>query len=80
MGKIVLWIVVAFVALFVVRLVNVAKLRARRQRERAAPKAVEAMVRCRHCGVFVPRAEATPDADGYRCADPRCAAGAARRP
>ncbi|MCC6869520.1 MAG: hypothetical protein IT522_11940 [Burkholderiales bacterium] len=80
MGKIVLWIVVGFVALLALRLVNVAKLRARRQRERAAPKAVEAMVRCRHCGVFVPRAEASADGDGYRCADPRCVVGGARPP
>ncbi|MCC7039669.1 MAG: hypothetical protein IT516_05095 [Burkholderiales bacterium] len=73
MGKIVVWLIVVFVALFALRLANVAKLRARRAREPRAPKAVEAMVRCGHCGVFLPRSEAKPERDGYRCADPRCA-------
>ena len=73
MGKIIFWIVVGFVALLALRLVNVAKLRAREQRDKAAPKAVEAMVQCRHCRVFLPRADATAIPGGYRCADPRCA-------
>ena len=72
MGKIVFWIVIAFVVLFALRMVNVAKLRARRAKEGAKPKAVEAMVQCGGCGVFLPRPDATPANGGYRCTDPRC--------
>jgi len=78
MGKIVFWIVVLFVVLFALRMLNVAKLRARRQREAAKPKAVEAMVQCRHCGVFLPQPEAHAVAGGYRCSDPRCVGRAER--
>lgn len=78
MGKIVFWIVVLFVILFALRMLNVAKLRGRRQRERAAPKAVEAMVQCQHCGVFLPRPDAQAIDGGYRCSDPRCIARAGR--
>ncbi len=78
MGKIVFWIVVLFVVLFALRMLNVAKLRARRQREGTKPKAVEAMVQCRHCGVFLPRPDAQPIAGGFRCSDPRCVARSER--
>lgn len=78
MGKIVFWIVIFFVLLFALRMINVAKLRARRARDAARPKAVEAMVQCRHCGVFLPQPEATSVTGGYRCTDPACIARSAR--
>jgi uncharacterized protein len=76
MGKIIFWIVVFFVILFVLRLISLAKLKARRENERReAPKAIppaEPTVRCAQCGIFLPKAEATPVAAGYRCRDPAC--------
>jgi hypothetical protein len=58
MGKIVFWLVVFFAVLFVLRMINVAKTRARRQRDAAEAGKREAtppsaMVRCVECGVFV---------------------------
>jgi len=72
MSKIIFWIVIAFVVLFALRMVNVAKSRARRAKDSAKPKAVESMVQCRGCGVFLPRPDAMPAEGGYRCTDPRC--------
>jgi len=74
MGKIIFWIVVIFVVLFALRMFNVAKQRARRNAEKEKPKAVEAMVQCGQCGVFLPRAEARIAAGGIRCNDPKCGA------
>ena len=76
MGKIIFWIVVVFVVLFVLRLVNIAKSRrAEGGRERAADerKPAGAMVRCTQCGIFLPKADAVPSAQGFRCGDPDCA-------
>ncbi len=78
MGKIVFWIVIAFVVLFALRMVNVAKQKARRAKDGGRPKAVESMVQCRNCGVFLPRPDATPTDGGYRCTDPRCLARSGR--
>ena len=75
MSKIIFWIVVVFVALFVLRLVNIAKSR-RSEGKRPAPddkKAAGAMVRCSECGVFLPKAEALASPQGFRCGDPGCA-------
>lgn len=73
MGKIVFWIVVAFAILFALRMVNVAKMRARNKKAgKSAPKAVESMVKCSRCGVFLPRPEARITAEGIRCSDPKC--------
>jgi hypothetical protein len=76
MGKIVFWIVVFFVVLFALRLLNVAKTKARRDaNRRERPKAIppaEPTVRCSECGVFLPKADATAVATGYRCNDPAC--------
>ena len=75
MGKIVFWLVVIFLVLFVLRMINVSKLRkgggAQAKGGKAAP---EAMVRCAQCGVFLPRPEARETAGGYRCNDPACTA------
>jgi hypothetical protein len=76
-GKIVFWIVVLFVVLFALRLVNVAKAKARRERKSTEAKKAalpgEATVRCERCGVFLPKSEALPAPTGYRCSQPACA-------
>lgn len=72
MGKIVFWLAVVFAILFALRMVNVAKTRARRNAGKKAPKAVESMVKCSRCGVFLPRPEARITTDGIRCNDPKC--------
>ena len=76
MGKIIFWLVVVFVVLFVLRLVNVAKARAARATTRCAAAPTGAACRwcaaC-DCGVFLPqrrRARAGPT--GSRCGDRAC--------
>lgn len=72
MGKVVFWLVVIFGALFVLRIVNASKARRRTGNgNRAAPRSVP-MVQCRECGVFLPRGEALPTGDGFRCSDGIC--------
>jgi hypothetical protein len=80
MGKIIFWIVVFFVVLLVVRLVNVAATKARRNasrgdggaKDRSKALAAEPTVRCVDCGTYLPKSEAKPGPDGYRCGDPAC--------
>jgi hypothetical protein len=75
MGKVIFWIVVVFVALFGLRLVNAAKAKRRAGPAARGPARVpvaEPMVRCLRCGVFLPRADATPVSGGYTCGDARC--------
>ena len=74
MSKIIFWIVVVFVALFVMRLVNIAKSRRSEGERRAAEgkKATGAMVRCSECGIFLPKGEALATPQGFRCSDPGC--------
>jgi len=77
MGKIVFWIVVFVVVLLGLRLLNIAKSRARSEGDspRQAPKELppaEPTVRCERCGVFLPVSEATATATGHRCGDPAC--------
>ena len=74
MGKLIFWIVVVFAVLLVARLVNVGKARARAAREAPrdpAPLAAP-MVRCVECGVFLPRADARPVANGFHCETANC--------
>ena len=76
MGKIIFWIVVVFVVLFVRRLVNMAKARhagGTEERKTNDKKATGTMVRCSECGVFLPKADALPSPQGFRCSDPACA-------
>jgi len=72
MGKVVFWLVVVFGALFVLRIVNANKARQRANAARNAAPAGVPMVQCRECGVFIPRGEALPAADGFRCGDGSC--------
>ncbi|CAG0960915.1 hypothetical protein BURK1_00713 [Burkholderiales bacterium] len=71
MGKLLFWIIVAFIVLLAVRLVGSAQARKRRDRD-AAQRVTGPMVRCTKCGVFLPKADAVPVADGYRCREPAC--------
>jgi uncharacterized protein len=71
MGKIIAWLVLIFIVLLALRLVNQRK--ARRQQRAAGSTAVEPMVRCARCGVFLPRADAIQRAGEYACADGQCA-------
>lgn len=75
MAKIVLWITVFFGALLVVRLLNVAKAKQRRQaRGRAHGGEVAPMVRCARCGIYLPRDEATAIHGTLVCGDRGCKA------
>lgn len=75
MSKIVLWIVVVFVILLVLRMLSVAKARRGRRPDagpRSDPPPSGPMVRCADCGVFLPKADALPSPRGFRCGDPNC--------
>jgi len=73
MGKIIFWIVVVFVVLFALRLWNAAKAKRRAEAMKEQAKgAVEQMVRCQHCGVYIPRADARVVENGYLCGDAKC--------
>ena len=75
MAKIILWITVFFGALLVVRLLNVAKAKQRRQgKARAHGGEVASMVRCVRCGVYLPRDEAMTFKGGHVCGDRGCKA------
>lgn len=75
MGKVIFWLIVFFVVLFVLRMINAANSR-KRQRERTdkAPQApaAGAMTRCVECGVYLPSADAKPGPRGPLCGDPQC--------
>jgi hypothetical protein len=75
MGKVIFWIIVVFVALLGLRLLNAGQAKRRQGEARAAESGTKSneMVRCVRCGLFLPRAEATPAPGGFACADGRCA-------
>ncbi len=75
MGKVIFWIVVVFLVLFGVRLLGAGKAKRRGDEpgRRAGRERSDEMVRCVRCGIFLPRAEATPAPGGFACADDRCA-------
>ncbi|HEV8503278.1 MAG TPA: PP0621 family protein [Casimicrobiaceae bacterium] len=68
MGKLVFWLVLIFAALFVLRIANAAKAR-RRGNAQSPPAPGLPMVKCRDCGVFLPRADAVAAGDDFRCRD-----------
>ena len=76
MTKVLLWIVLVFVALFALRLLNVAKARRRNGEGSDASSRTppaEIMVKCARCGVYLPRADAVPGLSGLVCGDTDCA-------
>lgn len=75
MAKLLIWIVVIAVALFGLRLLNVAKAKRRSDpgsRGATPPLTGEPMVRCVRCGVYLPSADAKPGPDGAVCGEPGC--------
>jgi len=75
MSKIIAWLIVIFVVLFVLRMINVRKARSRSSdgARKAATAKAEPMVRCVRCSVFLPRAEAKAVEGGYACVEGPCA-------
>jgi hypothetical protein len=71
MAKIILWIVIIFAVLFVLRLVNAKKSRRAGGDAAKGPNA-QAMIRCVSCGVYVPRADAKPGPAGLTCGEAVC--------
>jgi hypothetical protein len=75
MTKLLLWIVVIGVALFALRLVNIASARRRNDSTSRASKkgdGADNMVRCVRCGVYLPSADAKSGPDGLTCGEPGC--------
>jgi len=74
MGKIVFWLIVFFIALLVLRLVNVANSRsAGASKPGSRSKAKDtAMTRCVNCGVYLPLADAVDGPRGPVCGDAQC--------
>ena len=74
MGKVIFWLVVVIAVMFVLRMVNVAKLRQRRDDAHPGSddKTQAVMVKCTECGVYLPRAEAKSGARGPCCGDDAC--------
>jgi hypothetical protein len=74
MGKIIFWLVIVFAVLLVLRLINVAKTKARRESGAAKgkPQPPSAMVRCVECGVYLPKADARPVPQGFHCGQVNC--------
>jgi len=73
--KLLLWIALVFVALFGLRLLNVAKARRRADDASGASRqtpAAETMVKCTRCGVYLPSADTVPGPAGPVCGDPGC--------
>jgi uncharacterized protein len=73
MLKILAWLVLIFLVLFVLRMISVRNARSRNRGAASSPAEAQAMVRCARCGVFLPRSDASPVAGGYACADSECA-------
>lgn len=74
MGKIIFWLIVFFVALLVLRLINVANSRsANGEAASRRPKAKDtATTRCVSCGVYLPSVDAIQGPRGPICGDPKC--------
>ena len=70
MARIVAWLVLIFMVLFALRVI--AARSARGRRKSSPQKAIEAMVRCARCGVFLPRSEAKETRSGFVCAAGAC--------
>ena len=74
MGKVIFWLVLVFGVMFVLRMLNVAKLRHKRNDAPAAPpgQTHALMVKCVECGVYLPQAEAKTGPRGPCCGDEAC--------
>ena len=72
MGKVIAWLILILIVLLALRLINQRKARRRSGAATGSGTAVEPMVRCVRCGVFLPREEATKRDAGYACPDGQC--------
>lgn len=89
MGKLLFWIAVILVVLFVVRLINHQKSRAAKSADPASSNKnpsqppglgkAEEMVRCAHCGVYLPRSEALMKEGHLWCSQEHASLGAKER-
>ncbi len=70
MARIVAWLVLIFMVLFALRVI--ASRNARGRRKSTPQQAAEPMVRCAHCGVFLPRIEAKQTRAGFVCSGGGC--------
>ncbi|UOD50755.1 PP0621 family protein [Orrella daihaiensis] len=85
MGKILFWAVVIIGVLFITRLL--AHQAAKRHTQTDKPKPAkpeslgkaEEMVRCAHCGVYMPRSEAVKQNDNFWCSTEHAKAGIKQR-
>ena len=84
MGKLLFWIVLIILVLFVARVAG--RMAAQRQagpkkkaQSDAAPPALESMVRCAHCGIHLPRSEALLQNDQTWCSADHARLGPAKR-
>ncbi|KXJ65611.1 hypothetical protein AXY46_14575 [Achromobacter xylosoxidans] len=84
MGKLLFWIVLIILVLFVARVAG--RMAAQRQagpkkkaQADAAPPALESMVRCAHCGIHLPRSEALLQNGQTWCSADHARLGPARR-
>ncbi|CAB3837417.1 MULTISPECIES: PP0621 family protein [Achromobacter] len=84
MGKLLFWIVLIILVLFVARVAG--RMAAQRQagpkkkaQADAAPPALETMVRCAHCGIHLPRSEALLQNGQTWCSADHARLGPAKR-
>ena len=79
MGKFLFWAVVVVAVLFVTRLIAHHAARRQDAQKAAPPKGAiskpETMVRCAHCGVFIPRSDAVSESSGFWCSPAHAKAG-----
>jgi uncharacterized protein len=83
-GKLLFWIVLIILVLFVARVAG--RMAAQRQagpkkkaQADAAPPALESMVRCAHCGIHLPRSEALLQNGQTWCSADHARLGPAKR-
>ena len=84
MGKLLFWIVLIILVLFVARVAG--RMAAQRQagskkkaQADAAPPVLESMVRCAHCGIHLPRSEALLQNGQTWCSADHARLGPAKR-
>lgn len=84
MGKLLFWIVLIILVLFVARVAG--RMASQRQagpkkkaQADAAPPALESMVRCAHCGIHLPRSEALLQNGQTWCSADHARLGPAKR-
>lgn len=84
MGKLLFWVAAIIVVLFVIRLINHKKANKSRQsgtKHKGTPSLdkAEEMVRCEHCGVYMPRSEALLQDERFWCSQEHAKAGPRKR-